>query len=131
MRLRNTRLCAQAESSTPEKGSKVILATCNFKGKGQVWYETDRKEFVLSKLRCLDASGNVYMYAYTNIYIFNSYKASSFIQSLSTPQPLTIPLTPSPPHPPLLLLLLHPLLFLPLSPGRRFRRRPHAEERGG
>ena len=70
MRLRNTRLCAQAESSTPEKGSKVILATCNFKGKGQVWYETDRKEFVLSKLLCLDASGNVYMYADTNIYIY-------------------------------------------------------------
>ena len=69
MRLRNTRLCAQAESSTPEKGSKVILATCNFKGKGQVWYETDRKEFVLSKLLCLDASGNVFIYTDTNIYV--------------------------------------------------------------
>ena len=58
MRLKNTRLCVQAESTVPEKGSKVILATCNFKGKGQTWYETDRKEFVLSKLLCLDASGN-------------------------------------------------------------------------
>ena len=57
IRLKNTRLCAQAESTIPEKGSKVILATCNFKGKGQTWYETDRKEFVLSKLLCLDASG--------------------------------------------------------------------------
>ena len=32
-----------------------------------MWYETDRKEFVLSKLLCLDASGTVYMYADTNI----------------------------------------------------------------
>lgn len=58
MRLKNTRLCAQAETAVPEKGSKIILTTCNFKGKGQTWYETDRKEFVLSKLLCLDASGN-------------------------------------------------------------------------
>ena len=57
IRLKNTRLCAQTETTVPEKGSKVVLATCNFKGKGQTWYETDRKEFVLSKLLCLDASG--------------------------------------------------------------------------
>ena len=59
MRLKNTSLCAQGETVVPEKGSKVILATCNYKGKGQTWYETDRHELVLSKLLCLDASGKI------------------------------------------------------------------------
>ena len=58
MKLKNTSLCAQGETVVPEKGSKVVLAACNYKGKGQTWYETDRKEFVLSKLLCLDSSGN-------------------------------------------------------------------------
>ena len=57
LRYKDTSLCVQGETPIPEKGSLLVLRACNFKGKGQTWHETDRKELVLSKLLCLDASG--------------------------------------------------------------------------
>ena len=57
IQMSGTNLCVQSEHKVPSKGAKLRLAPCNAYGKHQVWHETDKKELVLSKLLCLDASG--------------------------------------------------------------------------
>ncbi|PNF43408.1 Polypeptide N-acetylgalactosaminyltransferase 35A [Cryptotermes secundus] len=55
LRLSNTSLCLTSEKDTKTKGSLLILKSC-LRMKNQIWFETDRSEFVLATLLCLDAS---------------------------------------------------------------------------
>ncbi|XP_037035328.1 polypeptide N-acetylgalactosaminyltransferase 35A [Bradysia coprophila] len=60
IRLTNTTLCIAAsgpkEKGFWKRGSSLKLAPC-LRVKNQMWYETDRFEFVLGQLLCLEASG--------------------------------------------------------------------------
>ena len=57
MRLSGTRLCARSSAPEPTvKKSTLVLAPC-LRGKDFTWYETDRRELMLSQVLCLDAEG--------------------------------------------------------------------------
>ncbi|XP_075212719.1 polypeptide N-acetylgalactosaminyltransferase 35A-like [Lycorma delicatula] len=54
IKLTNTSLCVAPEMDIKTKGSLLILKSC-LRTKNQMWYETDKSEFVLARLLCLDA----------------------------------------------------------------------------
>ncbi|CAK1588228.1 unnamed protein product [Parnassius mnemosyne] len=58
IRLKNTNLCVQSAKDIKSKGSGLVLANC-IRTLNQVWFETDRHEFVLGRTLCLDATNNV------------------------------------------------------------------------
>lgn len=55
LRLSNSSLCVQSQKDTKTKGSKLLLKPC-IRSKNQIWYETDKSEFVLAQLLCLQAN---------------------------------------------------------------------------
>ncbi len=59
LRLSGTRLCARsAGADATVKKSPLVLAPC-LRGKDFTWFETQRRELVLSRVLCLDASSGV------------------------------------------------------------------------
>ena len=54
LRLANTRLCVRSAGKAAVKKSELTLAPCS-KSQEFIWRETDKGEFVLAKILCLDA----------------------------------------------------------------------------
>jgi polypeptide N-acetylgalactosaminyltransferase len=56
IRLKKSVLCIRSKGNEMAKKSELVLAPC-LRNREYTWYETDKKELVLAKLLCLDASG--------------------------------------------------------------------------
>lgn len=54
IQLHGTSLCLQSEDDPTSKGSLLIIEKCQ-KIKAQAWFESDKHEFLLAELLCLDA----------------------------------------------------------------------------
>lgn len=55
IRLTNSSLCIQSNKDIKSKGSSLVLKSC-MRSKHQVWFETDKREFVLAQLLCMQSN---------------------------------------------------------------------------